>query len=86
MPARESWSIEDRMIRHRKLVQREHPEYRGQGRAENRALEGNRNKCRQLWERASGNIDRIFNRRGPVEQKVACQATDNASNQDDQRQ
>src|SRR5262249_17595165 len=63
---RETWHVEDRVVRLRQAVEREHAEHRGQRRDENRALEGDRDECRPAVERLSADVQGIRRHRHPV--------------------
>src|SRR5581483_3321812 len=76
---RESRHVEDRVIRLRQPVERQHAEYRRERRRENRALERHRDERRPAVERPSANVDRIRHRRNPVLHRVAADAADQAA-------
>ena len=78
--------VEDRVIRLREAVQREHAQDRGQRRAQNRAFEGDGNERRPAVQRLSSDVQRIRHRRHPELQQVSAQASHDAADQDDQWQ
>ena len=62
---RESRHVEDRVIRHRQAVQRQHAEHRRQRGGENRALEGDRDERRPAVIRLAADVERISDRATP---------------------
>src|ERR1700682_5357182 len=73
---RKAMHVENRMVRLGQLVQGEHSENGGEGRAENGELKGDGNKGRPAIERAPANVHRIGDRRRPVlEEKTANTAS-----------
>src|SRR5438034_205640 len=54
---RKVWGVEDRMIRLRQLIQRQHPEYRGKRRHQHRAFKRNRNERRPTIKWFAADID-----------------------------
>src|SRR5215217_4617632 len=67
---REALGVEDRMIRLRQTIERQHAEHARQRGAENRALIGDRDERRPAVERLAADVQRIRDDRNPVlEQK-----------------
>src|SRR5262245_35733584 len=83
---REPRDVEDRVIRHRQAVEREHAEHGRQRGTENRAFERDRYEHRPGIERFAADVQRVGHRRGPVLKKVAADAANDAADEDDQRQ
>src|SRR5262245_42708462 len=83
---RESRYVEHRVIRLRQAVERQHAEHGGQRCAENRALEGHRNKRRPTVQRLSADVERIRDRRHPVLQEVSGNAANQSADEHDLRQ
>src|SRR5476649_1165778 len=83
---REPRQVEDRVIRHRQAVEREHAEDARQRGRENRALEGDRDERRPAVQRLAADVERVRDDRRPVLQRVAADAADQAANQHDERQ
>src|SRR4029077_3498057 len=76
---RETRNVENRMIRLRQFVQREHAENRGERRPENGQLKGDGNKSGPAIQRTAGNILRIGDRRDPVLEEKSSDASRQAT-------
>src|SRR5262245_3299981 len=62
---REARDVEDRVIRLRQSVERQHAEHSRERGAENRAFEGHRYERRPAIERSGADVDRVGRRRDP---------------------
>ena len=82
---RESRNVENRMIRLRQFVQREHAENRGERCPENGQLKGDGNKSRPAIERTSSNILGIGDRRDPVLEEKTSDAPGQAAEKGNRR-
>src|SRR3954447_21211125 len=70
--------VEDRVVRLRQAVERQHAEHRRECRAEDRALEGDRDERRPAVKRLAADVDRIGEHRYPVLERIAAEAADDA--------
>src|SRR6266403_896640 len=82
---REAMNIENRMMRLRQTVQGEHSKNGGEGRAENRQFESDRNKGRPAIERAASDVERVGDAVDPLLEKESAEATRQAAYQTDRR-
>src|SRR5712691_294041 len=71
---REARHIEDRVIRLRQSVERQHAEHRRERGDENRALEGDRDERRTAVNRIAADVQRIGDDRCPVLEQIAADA------------
>src|SRR6266852_7638932 len=81
----ETVHIEERMMRAREPVQRQHAEYGGERGAEHGELEGDGNKGGPTVERAPANVERIGEDGYPILEEKAAEAAGQATDQGDQR-
>src|SRR6185436_10380117 len=82
---REPRDAEDRVIRHRQAVEREHAEDGGERSREDRALERHRDERRPAVERTAADVERVRDRRRPVLKEEAAQTAGDPADEHDER-
>ncbi len=82
---REARDIEDRMIRRRQAVHREHSENGAQSRAEYGELKGNRNECRPAIMRLAADVQRIADHIRVVLHEKSREAAEQSTGEDHRR-
>src|SRR5215475_13539312 len=80
---REARDVENRMVRMRQSVKRQHPQQRRERRRQHRQFKSHRNEHGPTVQRPAGDVQRPVDRRDPVLQKKSAQAPGQASQQKD---